>query len=119
MQLAGFILTSTESRDRVLESGNTNLGLKKTAFEEHQSLPLELVNQLAQTHAEILVSLRFLLQDTSGLFIRETFLKAAQDIDVCELALGEPCLSDYTEALSQHAKELGAVCDDDNRFLHG
>lgn len=104
---------------RVSESDNTNLGLKETALEEHQSLPLELVNQLAQAHTQVLVSLRLLLQDASGLFVRKTFLEPAEDVDVCKLALGKPCLGDYAEALSQHAKELGAVCDDDNRFLHG
>lgn len=97
----------------------TNLGLKKTAFEQHQSLPLEFVNELAQTHAQVLVPLRLFLQEASSLFICETILESLQNIDVCELALGKPCLRDDAEALPQHAKELGAICDDDNRFLHG
>lgn len=54
---------------------NTDFGLKKAAFEQHQSLPFEFVDDLAQTHTQVLISLRFLLQDAPGFFIREAFLE--------------------------------------------
>lgn len=77
------------------------------------------MNKLAQTHAQVLISLRLLLQDTPGLFIREAFLEPVQDFDICKLALRKPGLRDYAQALSQHTKELGTIGDDDNRLLDG
>lgn len=97
----------------------TDFGLKKTAFEQHQCLRFELVDKLAQTHTQVLVTLSLLLQDTPGFFIREAFLEPVQNFDICKLSLRKPCLRDYAQALSQHAKELGTVGDDDNRLLDG
>lgn len=101
------------------EVTNTDFGLKKAAFEQHQSLPFEFVDELTQTHTQVLISLRLLLQNTPRFFIREAFLESVQDFDICKLALRKPCLCDYAQALSQHAKELGTVGDDDNRLLDG
>jgi hypothetical protein len=93
--------------------------LKKAAFEQYQGLPFEFVDDLAQTHTQVLVPLCLLLQEASGFLIREAVLEPLQNFNICKLVLGKPCLCDYAQALSQHAKELGTVGNDDNRFLDG
>ncbi len=76
------------------------------------------MNQLSQAHAKILIPTAFLLHDSSGLFVRQALLEAAQNLHVGKLALGKPGMRDHAEALAKHAKELRAVGNDDDGFLH-
>lgn len=94
------------------------LWLKKTAFQQHQCLPFELVDQLSQAHADILISVTLLIQDPSTLLICKTFLESPQNFGICELTLGEPRLCHNAESFAQHAKELGSVGNDHNSLLN-
>lgn len=97
---------------------DTYLWLKETAFQQHQCLPFELVDQLSQTHADILISITLLIQDTSTLLICKTFLEPPQDFGICELTLSEPRLCHNAESFAQHAKELRSVGNDHNGLLN-
>jgi hypothetical protein len=99
--------------------GRAHLGLEKAALQQDQRLPLELVNELPQAHAEILVLVSLVIEQAPLLLIRQALLEPAQDFDVGEFSLGKPSLRDDTKALAQHAKGLGTIGDDNNGFLDG
>jgi hypothetical protein len=82
-------------------------------------LPFELVDQFPQTHANILVALFLYDQTTPGFLVGQALLKALQDFNVGELALGEPCLCHDTEPFPKHSKRLWAVGNDNYGLLYG
>lgn len=100
-----------------LDQEETHLWLQQTAFEQHQRLRLELVHQLTQAHAEVLIAALLLRQEPALLLLGQTLLEAAEDLRVGELALREPGLRDDAETLAHHAKVLRRVGDDDDGFL--
>lgn len=104
--------------NKVFKPCTTHLGLQQAAFQQHKRLPLVLMNELPQAHTKILIAATFLLHDASGLFICQALLKAAQNLNIGKLALGKPGMRDHAEALTEHAKELRAVGNDDDGFLH-
>lgn len=95
------------------------LWLEETALEQDQSLPFELMNQLPQTHAEILVTVYSFVEKAPSPLIREALLKPPEDVNIGELALCEPCLRYYGETFSQHTKALRAINDDNDGLLYG
>lgn len=97
-------------------TANKYLWLEKTALEQDEGLPLELVDEFPQTHAQILVTAR-VLHDASSLFICEALLESPQDLSIGELALGKPSLGYDAEPFSQHAKELRAIRNHHDGFL--
>ncbi len=100
---------------------HTYLSLQEATFEEHQGLPLELPDHLAETHAEILLLLGLggrHVRPLARLFGRETLLEAAQDVRVGEVPLREPRRGHDAQALPQHAEAPGAVRDHHQGLLY-
>lgn len=98
---------------------STYLGLKKTALEQYQRLPLEFMNQFPKAHAEVLISISLVVEEAPNLFICKALLKPSQNLNVGKLLLGEPGLCHNAEALTEHTKELGAVGNDHDGLLNG
>lgn len=63
-------------------------------------MPFEFVDQLPQTHTEVLVAVRLVVQQAPILFIRQALLKPAQDLDISEFSLGKPSLRHNAQALT-------------------
>lgn len=99
-------------------TGLSHLGLQQTALKQNERLPPELAHELAQAEAEVLIAILALGQHAPGLLVGQALLEAAEDLDVCELALGEPGLCDDAQALAQHAERPGPVGDDHDGLLH-
>src|SRR5690606_3854357 len=87
-----------------LRVGSAYLGLQQTGLEQHQRLPPKLMYQLPQAHADVLVAIGLLVEGAPRLLIRQALLEPLEDVDVGELALGEPGLGDYAQPLPQHAE---------------
>jgi hypothetical protein len=66
----------------------------------------------------MLIKLGLLLHETPNLFVCEALLKPPQYVRVPEFSLGEPSLGNNAEPFPQHAEELRAVCNHNNRLLH-
>lgn len=96
---------------------DSHLWLEETALQQNQCLPFVLVNQFPKAHAEVLIPVHLVVEQTLDFLVRQALLKSTEDLDVGELALGKPGLSHDTQAFAKHAKELGAIGDDHNGLL--
>lgn len=70
-----------------------HLWLQQTAFEQHKRLPLELVDELSQAHAEILIFIA--LQAAPCVLFGQTLLKSTKDLGIGKVPLCKPGLRHY------------------------
>jgi len=93
----------------------TYLRLQQTALEQHQRLPLELPNQLPQTHPQILLPI--VIRPTRPLLLQR-LLEPPQDLGIGEIPLREPRRGHDAQPLAQHAERLRRVGNHHDGFLH-